>query len=574
MHSLDWLVLALSLLGVVAFGVWKTRKQRDAKSFLMGDNSLPWWTIGLSVMATQASAVTFISLPGKAFQDGMGFIQFYLGMPLAVLVVSAVIMPLFYRTKVFTAYEFLEKRFGRLPRLYTAFLFLVQRGLAAGITIYAPAIVLSTLLGWNLTLTNIFIGILVIIYTVSGGSKAVAQTQKQQMGVMMLGLFVAAALLMVGISNHMPLSDGLSMAGMTGKFNLIDLKPDFSSRYNIWSGILGGFFLSLSYFGTDQSQVGRYIGGKDIRQSRMGLLFNALFKIPMQLLVLFVGVLVFVFFQFNPQPIHYNAPQLDLLRASDEARPALLQSEADYRAVVAKKQQLQEAWEAGQLSDSDFGPAYRGQLQKEQSIRQEVRDLVESHIPEGDPNDSDYIFLSYIMGYLPVGLVGLLLAMIFSGAMSSTAGELNALGSVTAIDFIQTFGLMPSSGKGQLRVSRLATAAWGVLAIVFATIFSLFDNLIEAVNIIGSLFYGTILGIFCVAFFMRWVGGRAVLWAGLIAEAFVLLVYFGTETLSLAFGWDLKAPAYLWLNPIGCLLTMLLAALLQPFMPKPAATIE
>jgi len=558
MHWLDWFVLLGTLLGIVAYGIYATRKQMDTESYLLGNRQMPWWTIGISVMATQASAVTFISVPGKSYQDGLGFIQFYLGMPLAILVVSAVFIPLYYRMKVYTAYEFLEHRFGKWARWYTAFLFLVQRGLAAGITIYAPAIVLSTLLGLNLNLTNICIGLLVIAYTTSGGSQAVAITQKQQMAVMLGGLLVALALLVFYIQKYIPFSQGLELAGMAGKMNAIDWTPDLSNRYTIWSGILGGFFLSLSYFGTDQSQVGRYLGGKNVREGRLGLLFNGMFKIPMQVLVLFVGVLVFIFFQFNPQPLHFNSVQWSELQKS-EANDSLSILNNEYQKLNQERQKNIYSWSAGAIPDSDFNTLFLASLETEKELRDSVKKLMSTHLPNEDSNDGDYIFLSFIMGYLPVGLVGLMLAMIFAAAMSSTSGELSALGSVTTMDFLRPMGILPANDSGQLMANRLATAAWGFVAIFFALIFSLFDNLIEAVNIIGSLFYGTILGIFCTAFFLRFVQGKALLLAGLISEAVVLFVYFGSYFLPKS----LSGLAYLWLNPVGCLLTIALAALFQ-----------
>lgn len=561
MHWLDWFVLLGTLLGIVAYGMYATRKQMDAESYLLGNRQMPWWTIGISVMATQASAVTFISVPGKAYQDGLGFIQFYLGMPLAILVVSAVFIPLYYKMQVYTAYEFLEHRFGKWARWYTAFLFLIQRGLAAGITIYAPSIVLSTLLGLNLSLTNICIGLLVIAYTTTGGSRAVAITQKQQMAVMLGGLLVALALLLVYIQKHIPLSQGLELAGMAGKMNAIDWTPDLSNRYTIWSGLLGGFFLSLSYFGTDQSQVGRYLGGKNVREGRLGLLFNGVFKIPMQFLVLFVGVLVFIFFQFNPQPLHFNSVQWSELQKS-AAKDSLTVLNNEYQNLNQERQKSIRSWSAGSIPEPEFKASYLNSLESEKKLRESVKVLMKKHLPKEDSNDGDYIFLSFIMGYLPIGFVGLLLAMIFAAAMSSTSGELSALGSVTAMDFLRPMRILPKSDSGQLMANRLATAAWGVVAIFFALIFSLFDNLIEAVNIIGSLFYGTILGIFCTAFFLRFVQGRALLIAGLISEAVVLFLYFDTHILPN----HVSGLAYLWLNPIGCLLTMGLAAVFQLYL--------
>jgi len=558
MHWLDWFVLLGTLLGIVAYGMYVTRKQMDAESYLLGNRQMPWWTIGISVMATQASAVTFISVPGKAYQDGLGFIQFYLGMPLAILVVSAVFIPLYYKMQVYTAYEFLEHRFGKWARWYTAFLFLIQRGLAAGITIYAPSIVLSTLLGLNLSLTLTGNDGNNIAYTTTGGSRAVAITQKKQMAVMLGGLLVALALLLVYIQKHIPLSQGLELAGMAGKMNAIDWTPDLSNRYTIWSGLLGGFFLSLSYFGTDQSQVGRYLGGKNVREGRLGLLFNGVFKIPMQFLVLFVGVLVFIFFQFNPQPLHFNSVQWSELQKS-AAKDSLTVLNNEYQNLNQERQKSIRSWSAGSIPEPEFKASYLNSLESEKKLRESVKVLMKKHLPKEDSNDGDYIFLSFIMGYLPIGLVGLLLAMIFAAAMSSTSGELSALGSVTAMDFLRPMRILPKSDSGQLMANRLATAAWGVVAIFFALIFSLFDNLIEAVNIIGSLFYGTILGIFCTAFFLRFVQGRALLIAGLISEAVVLFLYFDTHILPN----HVSGLAYLWLNPIGCLLTMGLAAVFQ-----------
>lgn len=388
-----------------------------------------------------------------------------------------------------------------------------------------------------------------------------AITQKQQMAVMLGGLLVALALLLVYIQKHIPLSQGLELAGMAGKMNAIDWTPDLSNRYTIWSGLLGGFFLSLSYFGTDQSQVGRYLGGKNVREGRLGLLFNGVFKIPMQFLVLFVGVLVFIFFQFNPQPLHFNSVQWSELQKS-AAKDSLTVLNNEYQNLNQERQKSIRSWSAGSIPEPEFKASYLNSLESEKKLRESVKVLMKKHLPKEDSNDGDYIFLSFIMGYLPIGLVGLLLAMIFAAAMSSTSGELSALGSVTAMDFLRPMRILPKSDSGQLMANRLATAAWGVVAIFFALIFSLFDNLIEAVNIIGSLFYGTILGIFCTAFFLRFVQGRALLIAGLISEAVVLFLYFDTHILPN----HVSGLAYLWLNPIGCLLTMGLAAVFQLYL--------
>jgi solute:Na+ symporter, SSS family len=561
MHWIDWLVLLGTLLGIVAYGTLRNRKQKNLKGYLLGDGNLPWWTIGISVMATQASAVTFLSTPGQAYDDGMRFIQFYFGMPLAVIVVAAIIIPVFYKAGVYTAYGYLDKRFGAPVRYLTAFLFLIQRGLAAGLTIYAPSIVLSTVLHIPLNITNIFIGVLVIVYTVSGGSKAVAQTQKLQLTVMMGGLFVAMGILLWYISREMSVPKAMEFAGAAGKWNFINWNFDTKDKYNVWSGVLGGFFLSLAYFGTDQSQVGRYLGGKSSGQAKIGMIFNALFKIPMQLLILFVGVLVFIFFQTQPVPIHFNTTQLNSFQGTEEIsvekKLDFIKLETEYEQTRKHQELLREHWISSQLSTADFSEQYKETLLREKEVRLEAGKQIEASLLGADKNDKDYVFLYFIMNFLPIGIVGLLLAMIFSGAMSSTSSELNALGSVTALDLIQPIrGGVELNEKQQLALTRWSTISWGILAIIFAAIFNLFDNLIQAVNILGSLFYGTILGIFLTGFMLPKIGGRAVFWAALCAEGIVLSVFYLMQTEKLELGW-------LWLNPIGCIGVMVIALLLN-----------
>jgi solute:Na+ symporter, SSS family len=547
MHLLDWLVLIGTLLAIVLYGVLKNRKQKNLNSYLLGDQNLPWWTIGISVMATQASAVTFLSTPGQGFDDGLRFIQFYFGMPLAVVVVAFVIIPLFYKQKVYTAYAFLEQSFGPKTRTYTAFLFLVQRGLAAGITIYAPSIVLSTVLDIPLHLTNIVIGVLVTLYTVSGGSKAVAQTQKWQMLVMMGGLFVAAGVLLFQIQEKMPLQNAFTLAEASGKFNAIQWTWDWDDRYNVWSGLLGGFFLSLAYFGTDQSQVGRYLGGKDIRSAKIGLLFNGVFKIPMQLFILFIGVLVFIFFTLTPGPLHFNQENYE----ASEIKEDKVAWDASYQSLLEERNTFVENVANG-VPTTLWQEDWQAHLKEEKALRESVRETIKAKVPNAEPNDRDYVFLHFIMHYLPTGLVGLLLAMIFSGAMSSTSSELNALGSVTVVDMLRHVKYLQNNDHAQLQFTRWATTLWGLAAIGFAAVFSLFDNLIQAVNILGSLFYGPMLGIFLTAFFLPRIPDRTMLLVAILGEVVVLSFFFMDQ-------YDVIQLAWLWLNPLGCLSVMLFA---------------
>lgn len=553
MFLIDWLVLFGTLLFIVIYGVYKTRGSRNIEDYLLGDKSMKWWTIGLSVMATQASAITFLSTPGQAYEDGMRFIQFYFSLPLAMIVLSITVIPIFYRLKVYTAYEYLENRFDLKTRSLAAMLFLVQRGLAAGITIYAPAIILSTILGWPLTVTNFIIGILVIIYTVSGGTRAVSQTQQQQMAVMMGGMIIALIVLVWKLPPAISFGDAIDVAGNMGKLNLIDLSWDLSDRYTLWSGMLGGFFLFMSYFGTDQSQVQRYLSGKSITESRLGLLLNGLVKIPMQFLILFIGAMVFVFFQFNQSPVFFNqAVKERVEQTTGEAGAAIASLEADYEALFLEKRGwLEQAVSLeGEAAEQAYEEARRLQ-QNEKSLRNEVRQIIVNADPLAEPKDTDYVFITFVMNYLPHGLIGLLLAVIFSAAMSSTAGELNALASTSTVDI---FKRSVSKGKGEtyyLRSSKLLTVFWGVLAIAFATYATLLDNLIEAVNILGSLFYGTILGIFLVAFYLKRIKGNAVFYAALFAETIIIIIYFTSKL------------AFLWLNPIGCALVIGLAYVFQ-----------
>lgn len=551
---------------IVVYGVYHTRNIQSVQSYLLGDRDLRWWTIGLSVMATQASAVTFLSTPGQAFEDGMEFAQFYFGLPVAMVFLSVFVLPIYYRLKVYTAYEYLEGRFDIKTRSLTAVLFLIQRGLAAGITIYAPAIVLSTILGWNLNLTVLTIGIVVIFYTVMGGTKAVSVTQKQQMIVILAGMFVAAVLLVYQLPEGVGLMDAVGVAGKLGKLNIVDFSFDLSNRYTFWSGMLGGVFLFMSYFGTDQSQVQRYLSGRSLSESRLGLLFNGVIKVPMQVLVLFVGILVFIFFFFFQAPIHFNSANLDLVKNNPNTATEVQRLEDNYDAVfIEKRAAVQTMMEAIRQDNAAEIATTTQQVEalqaKDAQLREEVRTLIKSTSKDAKTKDTDYVFITFVINYLPVGLVGLLLAVIFSAAMSSTSSELNALATTTVIDLYKRSWVRNRDDRHYLTASKAFTIAWGILALVFALYADLFENLIQAVNMVGSVLYGSILGIFMVAFFQKNVGGNAVFWAAIITQTIVLII----------FGLDQKEYiqiGYLWLNPIGCGLVMVIAELWQRLMPK------
>ena len=557
METLDWIVLFGTLGTIVGYGTWKTRQQNSLDSYLKGDNQMRWATIGLSIMATQASAITFLSTPGKAYESGMEFVQFYIGLPIAMVILSAFVLPLYYKLKVYTAYEYLESRFDLKTRLFTAFLFLIQRGLAAGITIYAPAIILSTMLGWNLTFTNLFVGILVIIYTVSGGTRAVSLTQKWQMAIIMGGMFIAFGILLNSLPNGMGIREATDVAGFMGRMNVINTEVNLDNRYTIWSGIFGGVFLFLSYFGTDQSQVQRYLGGRDLTESRMGLMFNGLLKVPMQFFILFVGVMVFVFYQFEKPPVFFNrAAQAQVIQTNSAPDLAALNMEHDF--IWEQKKHAQEELVVALRADDEPRAAaisevvnnLQGELER---VRTEYKDEVKRANPELETKDYDYVFITWVMTYLPTGLVGLLFAVIFSAAMSSTSSELNALASCTVIDFYKRLAKPEASQRHYLMASKLITVAWGIFAILFAVYANLFENLIEAVNILGSLFYGTVLGVFLCGFFLKFIRATPVFIAAIIAETGVIFTYFyfGNEV------------GFLWYNFIGCAAVAVLATLIN-----------
>lgn len=549
----DWSVMLGTLFFIVAYGVWKTRGSKNIEGYLLGGKQSNWWTIGLSVMATQASAITFLSTPGQAYMEGMGFVQFYFGLPLAMIIISTVFIPLYYKLKVYTAYEFLESRFDNKTRLLTASLFLLQRGLAAGITIYAPAIILSQIIGWSLNFTIIFIGALVIIYTVSGGTKAVSQTHKQQMAVIFAGMFIACGFLIAYLTDNLSFGQGIELAGVMDKMQVIDWEFNPGSRYNIWSGIIGGLFLQLSYFGTDQSQVQRYLSGSSVKESRLGLMFNGLLKIPMQFFILFVGVLVFLFYQFVMPPLHFNQANVDQVKQSEYAE-AYESLESEQAEVFKEKQSLIQQYK------TDESVAVKEEIKKlyqeEKSLIDESKALIKKANPKAETQDDDYIFITFVINYLPIGIVGLLLAVIFSAAMSSTSAELNALASTTTVDVYKRNLKTDGDEKHYLQRSKLFTLLFGLFAIAFAAMASLFDNLIEAVNILGSLFYGTILGIFLVAFFIKYIKGNAVFIAAVISQLIIATLYTLNRLEIIDIG-------YLWYNLIAPALVILFAILLQ-----------
>ena len=559
MSIVDWIVLFGTLLTIVLYGAWKTRKNRSIEGYLLGGKDANWTTIGLSVMATQASAITFLSTPGVGFNSGMKFVQFYFGMPIALVVLSITVIPLFYKLKVFTAYEFLEKRFDLKTRLLAAFLFLVQRGMAAGITIYAPSIILSTVLGWDIVFTNIMVGVLVIIYTVSGGTKAVSLTQKWQMGVIMLGMFIAFGILLNLISDHIPLSDAVQLAGDLGKMEVVTFNIDFEDKYTVWAGIFGGFFLFMSYFGTDQSQVQRYLSGSSVKESRLGLMFNSIFKIPMQFFILFVGVMVFVLYQYESQPVYFNQSVVEQLATSDSSAK-FQRLQAQNEALQQRKNEALATYKEVREGDDAAAKLAITKLQnlnvERDTLHQQVENLAKANNIAIKSKESDFVFIRFIMDYLPIGLIGLLIAVIFSAAMSSTAGELNALAATTAVDFYRRLVSPEADESTYLNRSKLFTVSWGVLAIIFSFVFSLGDNLIEVVNIIGSIFYGVILGIFLIAFYFKSLNGQSTFWGAIIAQLCIFVIY-----VTMIHGREEPLVGYLWLNFIGTMLTIVFALL-------------
>lgn len=557
MSTADWTVLLLTLLSIVAYGIYKSRGIKNIDGYLLGNRSLPWYHVGLSVMATQASAITFLSAPGLAYSSGMSFVQFYFGLPLAMIVLCITFIPIFHRLKVFTAYEFLEKRFDVKTRGLTALLFLIQRGISTGITIFAPALIISTILHIDLTLTTLIIGSFVVIYTTYGGTKAVSHTQLLQMSIIFGSLLIAGMLVIHLLPSDIGLSKALHIAGKSGKTNALDFTFDLNNNYTLWTGLIGGFFLQLSYFGTDQSQVGRYLTGSSIKESRMGLIMNGLLKIPMQFAILLIGVLVFTYYQYHQPPIFFNQVEVQKLKESPYA--------ASYQELEQKHSQLFQQRESAvnglntALYQEDQGgiEASRSALLQLNTQMQQVKDstltLIKKNNPAAETNDNNYVFLSFVTKTFPKGLIGLLIAVIFLASMGSTASAINSLASTTTIDIYKRFINRHATEKQDLFWSRVFTLIWGIFTVIIALYANRLGNLLEAVNILGSLFYGTILGIFIVAFYLKKVQGKAVFIAAILSEIIVVGV------------WYLDKIPFLWLNLIGCLSVMLIAYLLQLF---------
>ena len=554
MNALDYLVLLGSLVGIAAYGVWRTRGRRSLQGYLQGSGDTRWLTIGLSVMATQASAITFLSLPGQGYDDGLGFVQNYFGAPLALILVTAVFLPIYRQLGVYTAYEYLGRRFDRKTRLLGAGLFLLQRGLGAGITIYAPAIVLSTVMGWRLDVTIIATGLLAVAYTVSGGNDAVNITQKYQIGMIFAGMFAACFVLLARLPDRFTLADAFTLPGGFHRLDAVDFSTDPHRRYTFWSGMLGGGFLALSYFGTDQSQVGRYLSGASLRESRLGLMFNAVCKIPMQFGILMIGVLAFVFYQFETPPVFFNEAAWNY-QATHGSGERLRSLQADFTAAHAQERTALQAWfDARHAGSASVAEAARAAAEtahaRVEAARMATRDVLRAADPKTG-NDADYVFIAFIVHYLPHGIIGLLVAAFFAAALSSKSGELNALGSTTTVDIYRHVVRADASDAHYVVASRWFTALWGFVAIGFALFAQLAENLIQAVNILGSIFYGVVLGLFLIAFFLPRVTGTAAFWAALVAQGLVIGMY---RELSIS---------YLWYNVIGCAACVLLGLIFQ-----------
>ncbi len=595
LNWIDWVVLIVTLLTIVGYGTWKTRGSKSVQDYVKGGNTTKWWTIGLSVMATQASAITFLSTTGQAFSDGMGFVQFYFGLPIAMVIICLVFIPLYHRLKVYTAYEFLENRFDLKTRSLTAILFLIQRGLAAGITIFAPAIILSVVLGWPITYLNISIGVLVIIYTVSGGTKAVTVTQKQQMFVIFAGMLAALFIILNLIPDDVSFTKALDIAGANGRMEVLDFSFDLENRYTVWTGLIGGTFLALAYFGTDQSQVQRYLSGKSMKEMQMGLIFNGLLKVPMQFFILLVGVMVFVFYQFNPAPLNFIDSSTEKVLASEYSqqyqslqekqnnlfneKKALsiqlsknddnnLRQELFVLDSVEKTHRLESKYLIKRAIDTAYANKY-DRLNKElltlknnkdsdlyKEKEEEIKNWYKESAKDTNTNDRDYMFITFILKHLPKGLIGLLLAVILSAAMSSTASEINALATITSIDLYGRNLREEKDENHMVKATKVFTLVWGVVAIIIACFANLAENLIQLVNIIGSIFYGNVLGVFLLAFFFKFIKGNAVFIAAIITQIIVISLYFLDEN-------NIINLPYLWLNLVGCVLVIAIACILQ-----------
>lgn len=554
MNYIDWIILSSTLLFIVIYGTLKSKGSKNVEEYILADQNTNWWTVGLSVMATQASAITFLSTPGQAFHDGLGFVQFYFGLPLAMIVICIAFIPVYHRLKVYTAYEFLENRFDLKTRTLAAVIFLIQRSVGTGLTIYAPSIILSSILGWNLTYITITIGILIIIYTYFGGTKALNVTQKQQAFVIMFGMFITFLLIIYKFPTEITFSNSLDIASINGKMDILNFSTDPSEKYTVWSGITGGFFLMLAYFGTDQSQVGRYLSGKSIKEIQMGLIMNGALKVPMQFFILLVGVMVFIFFQFNKSPLHFNPNNTRMIENSAyKSQYQELENELDV--VLEEKNEITLLY-SGQLNQDYDNPILEEKMitlnEKEREIRKQGSELIKKANPSAETNDKDYVFIYFILNYLPHGLIGLLLAVIFSAAMSSSASGLYAIASASAMDLYRSH-VKDKTDEQYLKVTKYSVIFWGIVCILTACVINLFENLIQLVNIIGSIFYGTVLGIFLVALFVKYVKAKAVFWTGLFVQISVIYIFL------------LDIVGYLWLNLIGTLGVILLSIIVQFF---------
>lgn len=558
MNNLDWLVMLLTVVIIIGYGLFKTKRSKDIHGYLLGGNEAKWWTVGLSVMATQASAITFLSTPGQAYHDGMGFAQFYLMLPVAMIIICVTFIPLYYKLKVYTAYQFLEERFDLKTRSFTASLFLIQRGISAGITIYAPSIVMSTVMGWDLKTTVIIIGLIAILYTMSGGTKAVHVTHKHQMIVILLSLFVIFFILINFITEDYSLVENLKIAKAADKLEVIDFTFDINERYNIWSS-LAALFLFLSYFGTDQSQVQRYISGRSIKESRLGLIMNGIMKVPLQLFILSLGILVFLFYQNREAPIFFNSQVLSELKQSSQASE-FAQLESTYKGLLQKKSLIQDRYisamrEGNQSQTLEYRSRIVQNVAQERAVREEVKDLIEVLNTNEDAcleaNDKDYVFISFILNYLPNGLIGLLLAVIFFAAMSSTASELNALAATTTVDIYKRSIYQDGDDAHYVKASKAWTVMWGLIGLTIALSGNLFENLIQFVNIVGSVFYGTILGIFLVGFYRKHLKANETFFAAVISQIVVIIVFW------------MDVLPYLWLNVIGVVGVLLFGEILS-----------
>jgi len=545
MALIDWIILTSTISFIVIYGIWKNEKHKNLDGYIKGSNTTRWWTVGLSVMATQASAITFLSTPGQAFHDGMGFVQFYFGLPFAMIIICVFFIPIYKKLKVFTAYQFLEDRFDKKTRKLTAILFLIQRGLAAGITIYAPAIILSVLLDWNLKFLIIIIGIIVTTYTLIGGTKTVSITHKHQMILIFSGLIITFFYIINSFPDNISFVESLKIAKSFNKLNIIDFSIDPNNRYTFWSGLTGGLFLALSYFGADQSQVQRYLSAKSLKESQMGLIMNGFLKVPMQFFILLIGVMVFIFYQFETAPINFNPQVIKSLKTSSKSN--------SFRTLQKENIKTQKKIKEYFLTKHNTVNNNRHEIDSlyslEKSQREKTKFMIKSINPKIETNDKDYVFISYILKFLPKGLIGLLIAVIICASMSSTASELNALASTTVIDIYKND--KQKSDLHYVKATQIFTLIWGIIAIFYASVGMLFENLIQLVNIIGSIFYGTILGVFISAIFLKKIKSKAIFYSAIISEIIIIIIYF------------IDVVSFLWLNFIGAVLTILTAFLIQ-----------